>query len=541
MGRPGSPGVILTMLEEAVHYSRMALGIHEYLRSARHPDPQGLIRRQLENRETIFLDTACKAIFSNPRNPYHEMFRLAGCSFEDLERVVRKDGLDPTLAVLLRQGVYLTHDEFKGKTAIVRSGRHIPAHTSDFRNPFCRGRVIFQSSGSRSKGTRAPKSTEDFLYREAFYEILDLELDLVGRARIELKAILPSMTGLIACLQASRRGLRVERWFAAGGDLRSSGHYRWMTRGMVGWAKLLGAQLPFPAYLPPNDFAPVAEWIAQRRAAGRACVMGSVASPAVRVAAAALEKGLDISGTTFVVGGEALTDAKRTVIESAGVSVRPRYAMTEIGGIGHACRQMNAGNCVHLNRDRVAVITERQRPPFSDVEVNALLFTTLLPFAPHVLINAEMGDSGVVEPARCDCLFTRLGFTEQVRDIASFAKLTGQGMTLVGTDIVRLLEEILPARLGGSPGDYQLVEHEGAAQTQLSLRISPRAGVSDPAKAKECFLKEIRRFYGGTLAARTWSHAAGVDVTIAEPLSTLTGKVLVLHLSGSAEEKSHAS
>jgi hypothetical protein len=95
--------------------------------------------------------------------------------------------------------------------------------------------------------------------------------------------------------------------------------------------------------------------------------------------------------------------------------------------------------------------------------------------------------------------------------------------------------------LGGGPGDYQLVEHEGATQTQLTLRVSPRVGISSPEKARECFLKEIRRFYGGTLAARMWSHAEGVEVAIAEPLATLTGKVLPLHLLGSGVERPNAA
>ena len=519
----------------------MALGIYKLLRTPPFPDPEAVIRHQLENRETIFLDTVRKVIFSNPRNPYHVMFRLAGCAFDDLEWAVRKDGLEPTLAGLDRQGVYLTHDEFKGKTPIVRSGRHIPAGTSDFRNPLFAGLIDSVSSGSRSKGTRTPRSPQSQLYREASDRLCDRELDLTDRVRIEVRAILPSATGLGACLRACRRGSQVERWFAIGGSSGDSAHYRRLTQGMVGFGNLLGARLPFPAYLPPNDFAPAAEWLAQRRAEGAASVVGSVASPAVRIAAAALDKGLDIRETVFQVGGEALTEPKRAVIEGAGAKVYPRYSISEIGIVGSACRQVKTGNCIHLFRDRLAVISHRRRAPLTDVEVNALLFTTLLPFAPHILINVDMDDSGIIEPARCDCLFSRFGFTERVRDIGSFGKLTGQGMTLVGTDMVRILEETLPARFGGIPGDYQLVEHESAAQTQLTLRVSPRVGVSCPEKVKECFLREMRRFYGGTLAARTWSHAQGLDVAIAEPLSTRTGKVLLLHLLGSGLEKPHAA
>jgi len=529
------------MLDEAIYYARTALGIYQFLRTKPLPDPEAVIRHQLENREAIFLNIVQRVIFSNPRHPYHEMFRLAGCAFEDLAQAVAKDGLEPTLAALHRQGVHLTHDEFKGKTPIVRSGRHIPARTSDFRNPLVAGLMESRSSGSRSNGTRTPMSTEEQLYREARQRLWDRELGLAGGAHIEVKPILPSTTGLGPCLRAHRRGHRVERWFAVGGALRHSGHYRWLTQSLVAFGNLLGARAPYPTYLLPNDFAPVGEWIARRRREGAACVVESYTSTAVRVAAAALARGLDIRETMFLVAGEALTEAKRAVIERADAEVYVCYPITEVGTVGYACRQMKTGNRVHLHHDGVAVISDRRRAPLSEVEVNALLFTNLLPFAGNILINAEMGDSGVIEPARCDCLFSRLGFTQQVRDISSFGKLTGHGMTLVGTDVVRILEEVLPEHFGGAPGDYQLVEHEGASQTQLTLRVSPRLGIASPQGVKECFLKAVRQFYGGTLAARTWRHAEGVDVAIAEPFTTITGKVLPLHLLGSAVESTHAA
>jgi hypothetical protein len=254
------------------------------------------------------------------------------------------------------------------------------------------------------------------------------------------------------------------------------------------------------------------------------------------VAAAALERGLDLRGTLFQVTGETLTGAKRALIERAGAEVFPFYWISELGPIGYSCRQMRTGNCVHLFRDALAVIGHPRQAPLSDVQVNSLLFTTLLPFAPHVLINVEMDDSGVIEPAGCDCLFTRAGLTEQIRDISSFGKLTGQGMTLVGTDLVRILEETLPARFGGHPGDYQLVEQEGPAQTQLRLHVSPRVLRSSPQAVRDCFLQEIRRFHGGALAARVWRHTEALEVVQAEPLTTSTGKVLPLHLLGAGAE-----
>lgn len=103
-------------------------------------------------------------------------------------------------------------------------------------------------------------------------------------------------------------------------------------------------------------------------------------------------------------------------------------------------------------------------------------------------------------------------------------------MTLVGTTMVELLERTLPARLGGAPGDYQLVEHEGEDQTQLTLRVSPRVGIDSPEKIQQCFFDEVSKLHGGALFRRTWTHAGAVRVVIAEPQVTQSSKILSLHL-----------
>ncbi|MCL4401185.1 MAG: hypothetical protein M1436_00775, partial [Acidobacteria bacterium] len=174
---------------------------------------------------------------------------------------------------------------------------------------------------------------------------------------------------------------------------------------------------------------------------------------------------------------------------------------------------------MHLFRDALAAIVHARQAPLTDVRVDSLLFTTLLPFAPHVFINVEMDDSGTIGRAECDCAYSRAGLTDCIRDVGSFGKLTGQGITLVGSDIVRIMEEVLPARFGGHPGDYQLVEREGAFQTQITLRISPRAGVPSAEKVRRFFLCQVRQCYGGTLASRLWSHSGALETIVAEPFA----------------------
>ena len=520
------------MKQEIAHYSSLIGGLGDWVRRPR-IDHQAVLAAQMENREAAFLDLARRIVFSGSQHPYSEMFRIAGCAYGDLEDSVQRRGIDETLKQLLAAGVYVTHDEFKGKKPIVRAGRELPAKSASFLNPLTRGRFVSSSGGSRSKGTVARASTEMQIYKEVYDDIEWREFGLDSRALILLRPLFPSTTALFTSIRAARMGHPAEKWFSTPGQLGDTLHYRVVTRVAMQTTRWAGARVPMPTYLPANDFSPVARWIAERKKEGKQCAVLSFVSPGVRVAAAALDENIDISGTLFMVGGEALTDAKQARIEEAGCEAFPRYWINEVGPVGLACRHMRAGNSVHVCSDSVAIIPHLRRAPLSDLDVNSLLFTNLLPHATYFLINAEMDDSGILEPTTCDCEMSRAGLNLAVRNIFSFGKLTGQGMTLYGSDLVRILEVALPQRFGGSPGDFQLVEQEGGGQTQMMLRVSPRVGAPDASDVRDFLLREIRRCFGGALAARTWSHCEAITVEIKEPLATSIGKVLPLHLLGS--------
>jgi hypothetical protein len=531
----------MTVWSKLGYYGRMASGLYSLLRAPRLSDPDGMIRRQMENRERHFLELAQRAIFANPANPYCQLFELAGCRYDDLAEAVRRDGLEATLATLHRQGVWLSHDEFKGKQPIRRSGREIRATPSSFRNPRIKGRLESVSSGSRSGGTRVRKSALEWRHWEAHYVLNIREFSLVARPHLHLRSILPAGEGLLVSLVYSRLGHPMEKWFSTCARSLDSSHYQAATHALVLLARWCGERVPFPTYLPPDDFLPVAQHIARRRQQGPPCVVSAQCSPAVRVAAAASERGLDIRDTIFFVAGETLTEAKRRAIEVTGAEVFTRYWISEIGPIGFACRQMTAGNSVHLFHDSVAVITYRRAAPLLGAEVDSLLFTTLLPSAGLVLINVEMDDAGVLAPATCDCAFSHAGFTTQVRDIFSYGKLTGQGVTLAGADILHILEEVLPARFGGGPTDYQLAEEDGDRQARVILRVSRRVPLPSPEALRDCFLRELRQFQGGAGASRLWRSTQAVEVVHADPLTTHTGKVLSLHLLGPGSRRPDAS
>ena len=513
------------------YYRRMATGLRQLLRTPPHSDPERVIRLQMENRERLFLDLAQRIVFSNPEHPYHQMFQLAGCTFGDLKQAVDRDGLESTLASLHRQGVYLAHDEFKRKRPIRRSNREIPSDDSSFRNLPSIGAMEGSSGGSRSAGTKVRRSIPSRLHIECYRRLLIREFGLANRAHVLVRPILPAPDGIVGQASYVRLGWRTDRWFSTVSASLDSAHYALATRLLIAFTRMHGQPVNYPSSLPPDDFSPVAEWVAMRKRQGVACAVDTYPSPASRIAAAAEEKGLDIAGALFLVGGETLTDARRRLIERVGAQVFPFYPVSEIGPIGYACRHMTSGNCVHQCHDSVAAINFRRQAPLSEVEVNSLLFTTLSPHAPFFFINVEMDDAGVIEPVACECVFGKIGFNRQIRDISSYGKLTGQGVTLMGTDALRVLEEALPERFGGCATDYQLTEQDGDLQTRLVLRVSRRLPVASTEEVKEYFLRQLRRFEGGAGASRIWRDTNSLQVLHENPIPTARGKVLPLHLT----------
>src|SRR4029434_1027989 len=112
------------------------------------------------------------------------------------------------------------------------------------------------------------------------------------------------------------------------------------------------------------------------------------------------------------------------------------------------------------------------------------------PLSARVLLNAEMGDYARVEERPCDCELGALGLRTHLSDIRSFEKLTGEGMTVVRTNLLPLLEHALPARFGGSSLDYQLVEVEGAdSATRLVLRVHPSIGPLVEGEVRDALLE----------------------------------------------------
>jgi len=130
------------------------------------------------------------------------------------------------------------------------------------------------------------------------------------------------------------------------------------------------------------------------------------------------------------------------------------------------------------------------------------------------------------------CLRGALGLRTHLSEIRSFEKLTGEGVTFARTNIQKILDEILPARFGGTSLDYQLAEEEApTGATRLVLRVSPLVDELDEAALRAALLTELER---GGLTERyhvgLWRSVGTVEIRREPPLATRAGKVLPFQL-----------
>jgi hypothetical protein len=101
-------------------------------------------------------------------------------------------------------------------------------------------------------------------------------------------------------------------------------------------------------------------------------------------------------------------------------------------------------------------------------------------------------------------------------------------MTFLDVDVIRVLEQTLPARFGGGPSDYQLVEAtEPDGQPRLILRVHPRVPERAPEEVARAFLAAISAEGGSQrLMGQVWLDAGVVRVVREAPTVTAGGKIL---------------
>ena len=492
-----------------------------------------IVRRQIESREQRFLRIIERGVYAYPPSPYRALLEIAGCGFGDLQEMVQRKGLETTLRALRESGVFVTFEEFKGRKPIVRHGREIPVQMRDFDNPLARRDFAYQTGGSTGIASSVAADL-DHMAARAVYQLLTLDAHgMLDAPSATWHGILPHH-GVGTMLRRSCIGPLPERWFSPIG-WRDSDHwlsYSVATCYIILWMRLLGLRVPLPEIVKVDQALVVARWLADTVRAYQRCVLHTQVSRAVRVCIAAQEAGLDLTGATIKGGGEPPTPAKVQHMERAGVHYIPSYGMTEAGSIASGCARPIDGSDVHLFTDAYAMFSYPHRVEGVGVTVPAFNLTTLLPTAPKLMLNAQMDDYGIIEERNCGCELQTYGYTTHLRQIRSYSKLTGEGVSLIATEMVRILEEVLPDRFGGTPLDYQMLEQEDEqGLTRLYLVISPRVQIADESLVIKVVLNALRRSSPmADTASAVWQHAQTLQVRRLEPTWTMRGKLMPLHI-----------
>jgi hypothetical protein len=513
----------LTLAGDALAGVRLAVRLNAYFRRpVTRDEALAVMRRRYDQREQTFLAIARRTIYANEESPYRRLLAVAGCEYEDLERLVSRDGLEGALGALFRQGVYLTVDEYKGRRPVVRGGVKLEVEPRRLRNPDARPDIYASTSGSR--GARTVTGFDLRFVRDCAVNTC-LFLDARGGTDW-LKADWEGPGGGAAfrLLKFSSFGAPVAAWFTRNERhvLRQAGELNAEFMRLGG--RLAGVPFPPALWVSHENPQPLAQWMHGVLRAKRTPHVYGFVSSVVRLCQAAVDSGLDLRGAEFTLIGEPTTAARLAAVRRSGANGLPRYGSIEAGPIGYGCLNPEAPDDVHVQEDRVAVI-QAGTDQATGLPPAAMFVTVLNPTAPFVFLNVSMGDQARLLRRTCGCPMERLGRGLHLDTILSYEKLTAAGMTLLDTDVVRVLEETLPGRFGGVPSDYQLVEEEAEdGQPRLALVVHPGVGALDDREVVHVFRAGLRA------TGPLWDTPGFLRVERRPPVATASGKILHLHL-----------
>jgi hypothetical protein len=501
----------------------------------RNPLTPGEARRsvveRLASRERDFLDHLQRTVFEYPATPYHRLLAAAGATVGDIRNLVAAEGLDGALGELFRRGVYLTLEEFKGRVDVVRGSARFRFEPEEFFNPTAGYHLAGESGGSG--GMRTPirfniwRMRDSFLARRLYYEAVGAEAweHAIWQP--------PGGQPILNMLELAAAETLQSHWFSQVdvADPSLNRRYVWSAR-LLRWGSVIaGRRLPAPETVPLSRPGRIVDWMVGVLADGRVPHLYTTSSAAVRVCLTASEQGRSIAGARFTISGEPATPGRLAVLREAGTRAVVIYGSTDVDMIADACPSGSIDGGMHLLDDLLGVIQPGDDGPAAGLPPTTLMFSTLRARQPMVLINVSVGDQADIVASDCRCVLEGLGWRRKLRNVQSFSKLTAGGLVLLDRDVVNVIENVLPARFGGGPLDYQLVETTTVdGRASLRLVIHPRVGDVDECAAAEALIAAIG---GGDARGRVvelqWRQGSMLTVERGLPRVTAAGKVLHVH------------
>jgi len=529
--RPSSNSLI-SLMRDAIIGSRFLRDLPSHFR--RPPltaaDRQREIQGRLEHRAPDLMAVLESTVFSRPASLTARLLKHVGCEKGDIASLLAREGVEGTLEALFRAGVYLTLDEFKGRHPIVRGSLKLEGGPDAVRNPLARFHVPLRTSGSRGAGTPI---LIDLAYVHDMAVITEAMLTARGAERtIRATWEVPGGGAVLRNLEFTSCGRPLARWFSQLPPDLPGIHprYRWSATTLRLGGRLAGVAVPAPEYAPLEEPLPIVRWMEEVLRSGQEPLLFSFPSAALRVAECAAARGVNLERAYVVTTGEPMTAARLSALQRIGLRIIVRYGTFEVLAIGYSCAEGEHPDDLHV-LDDIHGLIRVEKEGIHGLRAGALLVTTLRSYAPFVLLNVSMGDAAVLRTRHCGCPLERLGWRRHLHSIRSFEKLTGAGMTFHDADVIRIFEEVLPGRFGGSPTDYQLVEGESdEGHPTVQLRVNPRIGDVDSRSVRETFLSALGATSGANrVMSEVWRDAGFPEVNRTAPHVTFTGKVLHFH------------
>ena len=478
------------------------------------------LRRRLGQREATFVDLVRRTIYARPAGPYAQLLRHAGCQPRDFEELVCARGVEGALGTLLAAGVYLTTAECRGSRPVRRGSLVFDVDPRRLANPLVRWDVPMRTGGSRSEGL--PVGWNLGFVRDRAVNLCLTELARGPARRRHAIWTAPGSGAIVHLLDICARGSGPARWFSPVDWTAPevAMRYRVSVHLVRSGARLGRRWLPVPEHAPALAPDSIVDWMASVLREGAIPQLHGRPSAVLRTCEAAAKRGVDLAGAEVLVDGEPITAGRSAAMRRAGLRVLPRYATVEVGLVGEACLEPQGSDDMHVMHDLVAVIQPDATRMTQDLPSDALLISSLRPAAPLVLLNASMGDTGILDGRSCGCPVGAEGWPTRLRGILRLAGTEGHGVSPSSADMARVLDETLPARFGGGPGDYQIVEAERPdGSRRLRLLVHPGVGQLDPQAVAAVFVSAS----GAGLTTNL------VTVERRAPMATTFGKVLHTH------------
>ena len=485
-----------------------------------------LLQERIDNRITNFLSLCQSKIYSEPSNPYRELLRSAGYTWDRLENEVFLNGLESTLSKMAKDGIYLDIDEFKGKKPIIRNGLTLQLAASAL-DMVSGPSVPLQSSGSRGPRMQTPIDVEGIKLLSSYIPLIADVLQ-VKNLPVILYYPMPSVPGIIHLITFALGGLSPSAWFSQTPVLplwRSAVGIK--LRFLLLAARLRGVSLPSPKFSDIRHPVPLARWIQNNCPDGS--LIATFPGSALRLIQVSQMTRIKLPPIVFILGGEPITPLKRKILEEDGHRLFPWFSTVEAGRVALGCLKPNMTDDMHILEDRFVAVKHERFVNSSQKKQSALLFTSLLSDAYKLFLNVETGDNGILEKRACKCPWETLGLRTHLHSVQSFEKLTLEGMTYMSDALTSLVDNILPSRFGGTPADYQFSEEEGEdGLTRLVVSVNPVI------EANEISLHDVvmesLRASAPILTPMTdlLSRASSVVVCRRHPRLTASGKILTL-------------